>query len=200
MPAPRWPTCYAGGLGYEPSRLSFLHMPRDRSGNVSAGDARVSAFDACFEFTVGREGGYVNDSRDPGGETNWGISRRAYPRIDIKALTRDDAKAIYERDYFKPAGCVQMSPAVALAVFDAAVNSGVRQAVRWLQLAVDAQPDGVIGPRTLAAVQKSDQAALVLELLEMRLAFMERLPQYATFGHGWRRRILGLAVQAARLT
>lgn len=159
-----------------------------------------SAFDHAFRLVVGHEGGYVNDARDPGGETRYGISRRAYPDEDIANLTLARAREIYLRDYWHRVSGDQLPPAVALVVFDAAVNSGVRQATRWLQLAVDAYPDGVIGPKTLAAVRKSNADELVQELLEMRLAFMENLPTFQTFGKGWRRRIIGLAGQAARMS
>ena len=157
----------------------------------------MSHFDEAFEMLIGHEGGYVNDPADPGGETKFGISKRSYPDYDIKKLTLDKAKAIYRWDYWNPARCDDLPPGVALVVFDAAVNSGVGQSVRWLQLAVDAQPDGVIGPKTLAAVKKSPVAGLIVELLEIRLAFMERLPTYSRFGRGWRNRIITLAMQAA---
>ena len=50
--------------------------------------------------TLDHEGGYVNDPTDPGGETNYGISKRAYPKIDIKALTKHEAVKIYYKDYW----------------------------------------------------------------------------------------------------
>ena len=62
-------------------------------------------FDQCFEKVIGFEGGYTLDPKDPGGETNWGISKRAYPSIDIKNLTREGAKEIYKRDYWDRAQC-----------------------------------------------------------------------------------------------
>ena len=57
-------------------------------------------FDAAFDRLIWHEGGYANDPDDPGGETNWGISKRAYPNLVIKALTREQAREIYQRDFW----------------------------------------------------------------------------------------------------
>ena len=74
-----------------------------------------------------------SDPRDPGGETNWGISKRSYPQLDIKALTRDDARAIYRRDFWAAVG--NAHPAISFQVFDFSVNSGIGTALRKLQQA-----------------------------------------------------------------
>jgi lysozyme family protein len=84
----------------------------------------MSNFDAAFLLVVGAEGGYVNNSIDPGGETKYGISRRAYPDLNIAALTIDDAKEIYRRDYWAPLGLDAKPWGTALLKFDAAVNQG----------------------------------------------------------------------------
>jgi len=80
------------------------------------------------------EGGYVNDKTDRGGETNYGISKRAYPNLDIRSLTPELAGTIYKNDYWTPAGCDLLPPDMALIVFDTAVNCGVSRAVGWLHL------------------------------------------------------------------
>jgi len=95
--------------------------------------AKLLARDHIFKW----EGGYVNDSRDPGGETKYGISKRAYPNVDIANLTKDAAWAIYERDYWLAAGCDRMTPGMALMVFDAAVNCGVGRARAWYAISKD---------------------------------------------------------------
>lgn len=82
------------------------------------------SFETAFSFTLGHEGGYVNDSHDPGGETKYGISKRSYPAVDIKSLTLEQAKAIYQRDYWQAASCERMPPKIAIAVFDSAVHHG----------------------------------------------------------------------------
>ena len=52
-------------------------------------------FTEAVSVVFKHEGGYVNDRNDPGGETNMGISKRAYPDLDIKNLTQDDAAEIF---------------------------------------------------------------------------------------------------------
>lgn len=89
------------------------------------------SFNQALQFVLEREGGYVNDPSDPGGETKYGISHRSYPQLDIKALTPEQAGALYESDYWRPAGCEDLAPDMALVVFDTAVNCGVQQAVLW---------------------------------------------------------------------
>lgn len=88
-------------------------------------------FDEAVAHILRFEGGYVNDPADPGGETKYGISKRAYPQLDIKNLTVEDAKAIYYRDYWLPAGCDSLPTAAAFLVFDFAVNAGVERARRF---------------------------------------------------------------------
>ena len=92
-------------------------------------------FDQAFDRLIGHEGGYVNDSADPGGETKFGISKRSYPNVDIKNLTREQAKTIYLRDFWQPLG-EDAHPAVKFQAFDFAVNSGIQTAVRKLQAVV----------------------------------------------------------------
>src|SRR5690242_14307791 len=113
----------------------------------------MDIFDQAFKAVVGHEGGYSANPADPGNwtggrcgtgacrGTNWGISAAAYPQLDIKALTLAEAQAIYRRDYWDKAGCGKLPAALALLVFDAAVNSGVRRAVRWLQAALKVPQD-----------------------------------------------------------
>ena len=108
-------------------------------------------FTRAFAFVVGIEGAYSNDKTDPGGETNWGISKRAYPALDIRNLSKDEAQAIYLRDYWAPCGAPLLPFAFALCVFDAAINQGLPRAIRWMQQAVGADDDGHIGDKTIAA-------------------------------------------------
>lgn len=149
----------------------------------------MTLFEQCFDKLMGHEGGYVNNPKDPGGETNWGISKRSYPQIDIKNLSREGAKAIYKTDYWDRAQCDRLPPTLAYLLFDCAVNSGIGQAVRFLQRAVGVADDGQIGPLTLAAVQRLDQESLCAKFLGQRLDFMTRLSTWDVFGKGWARRM-----------
>lgn len=146
-------------------------------------------FDQCFDKLLGHEGGYVSDSRDPGGETKFGISKRAYPDLDIAALSVEQAKAIYKRDYWDRARCDELPPTVAFQVFDTAVNSGIGQAIRFLQRAVGVADDGVAGPLTINAVRRLDAESLAARFNGQRLDFMTKLSTWDVYGKGWARRI-----------
>jgi lysozyme family protein len=144
-------------------------------------------FDQAFTRLLGHEGGYTIGVGDPGGETNWGVSKRSYPDVDIKALTVEGAKAIYQRDFWDAARCADMPPELRFTLFDAAVNSGVRQAVKWLQATVGTTQDGVIGPVTLNAVAGCPN--LLAKYSGRRLQFMAELSNWPRFGRGWANRI-----------
>lgn len=154
-------------------------------------------FATAFEITLGHEGGYVDNPADPGGETKFGISKRAYPSYDIRNLTEQQAQGIYYRDYWLPAGCDLMPLALAIVVFDAAVNNGVGRSVRWLQMALGVEPDGIIGDRTKAALGKADTEAVIQAVHAQRIHYMASLQSWGTFGAGWSRRLAALPYQAA---
>lgn len=159
----------------------------------------MSAFDEAFRIVVGHEGGYVDDPKDPGGRTKYGISQRSYPNLNIGALTLDDAKAIYKRDYFERAHCHIMDPGLGLIMFDAAVNNGVGQAIRWLQGALGVSVDGVVGPATRAALAQANAEDVLVELHASRIHMMAGLSTWKNFGRGWSRRLARLPYQAARM-
>ncbi len=170
----------------------------------------MSAFDAAFALVVGSEGGYSTDQADPGnwtggacgkGEcrgTKYGISAAAYPTLDISSMTEAAARTIYQTDYWNNIAGDKLPPPLALLMFDAAVNSGVSRAARWLQMALGVAEDGAIGPETLAAVTaKSGQgAALMTEFLAQRVNYMAGLPTWRSFGLGWSRRLCALPFSA----
>lgn len=83
------------------------------------------SWEKSVKFVLDIEGGYVNDEKDPGGETKYGISKRAYPEVDIKSLTEEEAKAIYRRDYWDACNCDHLSIGIDTLVFDTAVNMGI---------------------------------------------------------------------------
>lgn len=93
----------------------------------------LNAFQKALSFVLKWEGVYSNDPTDPGGETKWGISKRAYPDLDIANLTPEDAAAIYYNDYWTPACCTAVVFPWSVAVFDTAVNCGVSRASNWLR-------------------------------------------------------------------
>lgn len=146
-------------------------------------------FDRAFEKLIGHEGGLSDNPADPGGLTKYGVSKRAYPAEDIRNLTLERAKQLYRRDYWGPAGCDAIPEAVKFDLFDMAVNSGVRQAIRTLQTAVGVDTDGQLGPATLQAAQSMSSDRVLMRFNAARLIFMTNLPTWPTFGKGWARRI-----------
>lgn len=158
----------------------------------------MSTFDVAFSRTLGHEGVYSTDRADPGnytpsGEflgTKYGISARAYPGLDIERLTLAEAKDIYRRDYWDALRLDEMPPRLAIATFDAAVNSGRRPAAMWLQRALDINADGIVGPVTLAAANNArDVSAVLARMLGWRLSHMTDLAIWPSQGRGWARRI-----------
>lgn len=146
-------------------------------------------FDLAFKRLIGHEGGYVNDPEDPGGETKFGISKKSYPQEDIFNMTLERAKLLYQRDYWWKAGCDAVPEAVKFDLFDMAVNSGVTPAICTLQNAVGAVPDGLIGPRTLQAIDSMNPVRFVARFNAHRLLFMTNLQNWPVHGKGWARRI-----------
>ncbi len=138
---------------------------------------------------------------DAGGLTRWGISQRAYPQEDIRNLTRERAIGLYARDYWAPVRAGEMPDALALAVFDAAVNQGPSVAADALQEVVRVERDGIVGPDTLAAASHTTSETIV-RFLGARLARYESLARTRPFHQaslpGWRNRVLRVAMEAAR--
>lgn len=153
-------------------------------------------FETAFARLIGHEGGYQNDPKDRGGETKFGISKRSYPGEDIAGLTLERAREIYLRDYWTPAGCDAVPHGIKFDLFDMAVNSGVKPAIKALQKACGTTPDGILGPKTLAAVQAMPDSRLVARFNGARLAFMADAPTWPAHGRGWARRIASNLMEA----
>ena len=161
---------------------------------ASPAPVATSVFDQAVGFVLREkiEGGYVNDPRDPGGETNFGISNRAYPRENIRALTREKAVAIYKRDYWDKPGCEDLPPKLAVALFDCAVNQGANVAPALLQRALGVKADGIIGPVTIKAAHDADQDDALIQFLGWRLRRYAFTGGSATYMRGWSNRVLEL--------
>lgn len=154
------------------------------------------SFQHAVAFVLAKEGGYVNHPKDPGGETNMGISRRAYPHEDIANLTPLRATFLYHRDYWKAAHCHELPDGTALAVFDAAVQHGYVVAVRLLQEIARVKVDGLFGPITRRAVQQLNPewfvARYVLRRARLYARIQARNPEQAVFMEGWFNRLRDL--------
>jgi lysozyme family protein len=155
-----------------------------------------TTFDRAFDFTLREEGYYSNDPFDPGGETKYGISKKAHPTVDIKNLTLQDAKSIYYTEYWRPFERIaEIHPALAMVLYDTGVNMGTGTAVRMLQKAVGVPADGVIGPVTLNAIENNKQNIIPFILKERILYYTSR-PHWERFKNGWIVRVIRLAMEA----
>lgn len=147
------------------------------------------SWDDIFDRLIGHEGEYSNDPNDPGGETKWGISKRAYPFLDIKNLTREQAKLIYYDDFWTVINAEKLHPAVAFQLFDFAVNSGVETAIRYFQRALGVADDGHWGKISQAVADNTSVSDQIMCLNAERLEFMTKLKNWPHHGRGWARRI-----------
>jgi lysozyme family protein len=152
------------------------------------------SFYKIIERVFPSEGGYLSAEQaaqqgDPGGETHWGISKRAFPNVDIKSLTREQAIEIYRTDYWARIHGDELPSAISFAMLDAAINSGWSKSIMWLQKAAGVADDGKFGPITRDAVAKTSTADLMLLISSERLDFMTRLNNWPVNSRGWARRI-----------
>lgn len=154
-------------------------------------------FDQAFMHVVGLEGGEVNDPDDPGGHTKYGISQRAYPHIDIAALTILGAKDIYFEDYWKVLRCGSLPWPLALFVFDCGVNQGNQVAAKLLQKVLGVTVDGDLGKVTLAKAAKADEAVGAMYLTERALRYATT-KNFNKYGRGWFKRLFMIALEAQR--
>lgn len=142
------------------------------------------------------EGGYSNHPYDSGLATKYGITEAVAKANgfsgDMRDLTLDFAKSIYQKSYWDACKCDLMPDEIKYALFDAAVNSGVGQASKWLQSAVGVKADGAIGPMTLHAVSAIDPVLIAKNMIGKRLRFMTEIKSWPSFSKGWSRRIAAL--------
>lgn len=146
-------------------------------------------FEQAIERVLSHEGGYVNNPADPGGETQWGISKRSYPNVDIKNLTRGQAIEIYRKDFWEKVNADELYDGVAYQSLDFAVNSGVSTAIRYLQRALGVADDGHFGPHSVAAAKSVSESDQIMRLNAERLDFMRKLKVWPSFSSGWAGRI-----------
>lgn len=160
----------------------------------------MAVFDDAFTLLIGNEGGYSNHPDDPGGETMYGITARvarangyAYP---MKDLPLEKAKQIAKAEYWDKYHCDEFDPRIGFQVFDAAYNGG--HPIQWLQGATGVNPDGVIGPVTIAAVKAADPHVIIMRFNAYRLKYLGGLKTWPTFGRGWANRIADNLLSGAK--
>ena len=154
---------------------------------------QLTTFNEIIEKILDHEGGYVNDPTDRGGETKYGISKRAYPNVDIKSLTLDQAKKIYHQDYWRGGKCDEVPPRLRYIYFDCCVNFGISGAIKVLQRTAnskgaDLKVDGKIGSKTIKSIQNLEvdrvRAYRVLRFAKLVI----KRPEQERFWLGWFRR------------
>lgn len=155
----------------------------------------MAEFLKAIDGILDREGGYVNDPSDRGGETKYGISKRSYPFLDIADLTRQDAIDIYCEDFWVPLCADQIvKQIVANVLFDFAVNTGRRRSIKLIQQITCVPIDGMIGPITIGAINSADGEKLAMQYTLQRIQFYSTLASsrksQRKFLTGWIKRAL----------
>ena len=156
-----------------------------------------SNYDKCLETILHHEGGYVNHPKDPGGETNLGVTKRVYEEWggtkDMKDLTVEDVAPIYKKNYWNRVKGDDLPSGLDLCVFDFGVNAGTGRSAKYLQRMIGTVADGGIGPNTLKAldnyVESEGLEQTIRNFQEARQKYYESLKTFETFGRGWTRRV-----------
>lgn len=155
----------------------------------------MNRFEEMIEVIFHHEGGYVNDPDDLGGETKYGITKRRYPDLDIKNLSRNYAMMLFNRDFYQAMGIYQIQDdQLALQVLDMGINAGKKTAVKLLQkLLIGITVDGFLGPVTETAINKAQMDADLVEAYKaMRIGRyykISKLRNNQKFLKGWVKRV-----------
>ena len=153
---------------------------------------KSSEFETAMKFVREAEGGYYNHPNDPGGETMFGLTKRDYPLLDIKNLTREQADEIFWQDYWLKSSAYLIPYPAYISFFDSVVNTGRKQANKFLQRVVGATADGIVGPYTRSLLSKKDPVDVAYGIIDQRQTFYNNLaenrPKLAVFLKGWTNR------------
>ena len=151
----------------------------------------------CLEMILHHEGGYVNHPKDPGGETNLGVTKRVYEDFggtkDMKDLVREDVEPIYKKNYWDRLKCDDVPAGLDLCLFDFGVNAGTGRSAKYLQRMIGTVADGGIGPNTLKCldeyIAEHGVEDTIRNFQSARQEYYESLSTFETFGRGWTRRV-----------
>lgn len=162
-----------------------------------------SNFDHCLRLVLAHEGRWADHPKDPGGATMKGVTLATYrkyrpgaTKAQLRAISDADLAMIYRDGYWNKVKGDDLPAGLDLVAFDAAVNSGPGRGARWLQEALGVNPDGVIGPKTIAAAKDAHKEAVIDRACSIRLNWLRTLPHWPTFGKGWSRRVEGVRADA----
>jgi len=158
-------------------------------------------FEKALKRILKHEGGFVNDPLDSGGMTNLGVTKRVWEEFvghpvseaDMRALTPEKVGSMYKLKYWNPSYCEVLPKGLDYVVFDFAVNAGTGRSVKTLQQAIGCVADGVIGPKTMAAINDANTKNLIAKFSDARADFYQsivaRKPDQARFIKGWLNRV-----------
>jgi len=156
-----------------------------------------SNFDQSLKLVLKSEGGYVNNPKDPGGETMMGVTKNAWstwlkrPIADgeMAKLTVADITPFYKALYWDKSYCNQLPTGIDYMVFDASVNMGVGQSIKLFQKSLGGVPDGIIGPNTMKLINEMNVKTMIDKYSAQKEMFYRSLGTFPTFGKGWLARI-----------
>lgn len=155
-------------------------------------------FDTAFDLLISHEGGFSNRpfADDPGGATMYGVTEKTARASgytgDMRNFTLSQAKEIYKRQFWDACQCDAMPDPIRYPLFDAAVNSGVNQSIKWLQSCLGVKVDGALGAVTKQAANMASPQILRQQMIGKRLSFMTRLDNWHANAKGWSRRIASI--------
>jgi lysozyme family protein len=159
----------------------------------------LTKFEDIIEKVLEHEGGYVNDPDDPGGETMMGISKRAYPNLDISGLSRQDVIDIYKKDYWDRNRVDSFPDKLRYIYFDMCVNMGKSRAVKIIQQACNSKKqnlsvDGGLGPLTLKSVRKCKLSPSRVRAYRIKYYanLVDKKPILNKYYYGWFKRSLSV--------
>ena len=154
-------------------------------------------FEQCLALVLKSEGGFVNNPKDPGGMTNLGVTKAVWEswvgnpvtEAEMRALGPQDVAPLYKANYWDKISGDSLPLGVDYATFDMAVYSGVSRAAKTLQQVLGVAQDGQVGEATISACEAANPREIATGVCEKRLAFLQSLPTYDTFGRGWSSRV-----------
>jgi len=174
-------------------------LPEVLNKSNAAASVAGTRYKRALDNLIKEEGGYVNDPSDPGGETKYGISKRSYPKVDIKNLTIDQASKIYKNDFYDVMRCDEyQSDHIAQEVLEQSVNMGIKTAVSFLQVVAKGcgshiEVDGKMGKATMDAVKAIDAEVLLIAIKALAIAHYLELarerPPMRKYLKGWIKRV-----------
>ena len=164
-------------------------------------------FQRALSLVLKHEGGWSDHPSDPGGATMKGVTLASFrqyvkatgTKADLRKITDEQLATVYRRHYWDAVHGAELPDGIDYAVFDFAVNSGPSRAAKYLQAVVGVTQDGRIGPATLKAVRSKASANVVNALCDKRMAFLQDLSTWKTFGKGWTRRVAAVRTEAIRM-